>query len=328
MSLKNRFYIATSISLIVAVLSFTYNDAQSELPIFLNLLLGGVILYMLLFSLFQRGWLKTYWTNRVDKTIACVFIIALLIFGINMANKVDDQQESFWVVNGNIWLTDVLALLIWIFVSYLIFSWAFEQWKKVQTLKNDKGKAELALLKSQVNPHFFFNTLNNLYSLIKKDPDSAQEYVLKLADMMRFTIYDGKKESVTLEEELNYLNNFIELQTARYHTKVDIIFKQEVENFDRKISPMLFIFLVENAFKHGVEKLIKGAFIHIEFSESDTSMNFTIKNNFDPDNISKPHGIGLKNLKDRLELLYPKNHKLAIFNTDDVYIAKLELSAV
>lgn len=328
MALKKRFYIAAIVAIIMAVLSFIYKDAQSELPIFLNLLLGGTLLYMLLFSVFQTSKLKTHWTHSTGKVIACIAIIVMLIYGINMANRVDDDIESFWVVNGNIWLVDVFALIIWLLVSYIIFSWVFVQWQKIQALKNEKSKAELALLKTQINPHFFFNTLNNLYSLIKKDPDTAQEYVLKLSDMMRFTIYNGKEETVSLEEELKYLTNFIDLQTARYHSTIDIEFKHAIKNPTRTIPPLLFIILVENAFKHGVEKLIDGAFIHLDFCENDSSMIFKIKNNFDPDNISKQHGIGLKNLKERLDLLYPNSYKLTISNADSLYFAELELNIV
>jgi sensor histidine kinase YesM len=328
MTLKKRFYIVAFISIILAALSFIFKDVQSELPIFLNLLLGGVILYMLLFYLFQTGHLKPYLTNRADKIIAYIFGISMLVYGINLANRVDDNIESFWVINGNIWLADLFAAIILMSVFYIIFSWAFDKWKKIETLKNEKSKAELRLLKSQINPHFFFNTLNNLYSLIKKDPDTAQEYVLKLSDMMRFTIYDGKEESVSLEKELKYLTNFIELQTARYHNIIDIKFKHEVKSPARTIPPLLFIILVENAFKHGVEKLIADAFIHIDFIENDTRMVFKIENNFDPDDNSKLKGIGLKNLKERLDLLYPNSYKLTNSTAENIYFAQLELNIV
>lgn len=153
-----------------------------------------------------------------------------MFFCITVANQVDDSKPSFWVINDNLWFADVLIFIVWAFVFYLCFSWFFEQWKMIQVIKSKKIKAELALLKNQINPHFFFNTLNNLYSLIKSDPDTAQEYVLKLSDMMRFTIYKGKEEMVTLDEEISYLSNFIELQTARYQKKIVICRKGRRNN--------------------------------------------------------------------------------------------------
>ncbi len=326
MTLKKRFYITIILAVILATLSLIFKDSNSELHIFLNFLTGLVISFMLLFYLFKTGKLKTNWPNSTIKIIIYIAIIGLLIFGMNMANRIDDDQESFWVVNHNIWLTDLFGILLALLIFYTIFSWAFEQWAKIQTLKNDKVKAELELLKTQINPHFFFNTLNNLYSLIKKDPDTAQEYVLKLSDMMRFTIYDGKEEAVHLEEEIKYLTNFIELQTARYHKTIDIDFKHSIINKDYPIPPLLFIILLENSFKHGVEKLVNQSFIHIELLENDSQILFTIKNNYDPDTHVKSGGIGLENLQDRLNLLYPNGkHKLTISNQNQIYFVKLEL---
>ncbi|NQX82924.1 MAG: histidine kinase [Flavobacteriaceae bacterium] len=252
----------------------------------------------------------------------------MLIFGINMSNRVDEEQPSFWVVNGNRWLTDVFASIIAFLFFYVLVSWIFKQWQKIQKIKSEKSIAELSLLKNQINPHFFFNTLNNLYSLIKKDPDTAQEYVLKLSEMMRFTIYKGKEKTVSLKEEINYLNNFIELQTARYHKNIEIDFKQEIGNPNHEIPPLLFIILLENSFKHGVESLLADAFIHIELTENESKIVFEIKNNFDADELSKTSGIGLKNLKERLLLLYPNRHKITITSRDNIYYTKLELSKI
>jgi hypothetical protein len=325
MTLKKRFYITGSITVLLIILSIIYRNAQSELPIFLFLLTSGVIFYMSFFYLLETGKLKRSNTNRLYRNISYTIVIILLVFGIILANRVDDSKPSFWVINYNLWFADVLIFILWAFVFYLVFSWFFEQWKTIQTIKSKKIKAELALLKNQINPHFFFNTLNNLYSLIKSDPDTAQEYVLKLSDMMRFTIYKGKEEMVTLQEEITYLSNFIELQTARYHKIIEINFHKSIEKLELKIPPLLFIILLENAFKHGVERLVDNAFIDIELKENEREIVFSIKNNFDSEERSKTEGIGLKNLKDRLNLLYPKTHSLTCNKEENIYLAKLEL---
>jgi sensor histidine kinase YesM len=325
MTLKKRFYITGSITVPLIILSIIYRNAQSELPIYLFLLTSGVIFYMSFFYLLETGKLKRSNTNRIYRNISYAIVIILLVFGIILANQVDDSKASFWVINYNLWFADILRFILWGFVFYLVFSWFFEQWKIIQTIKSKKVKAELALLKNQINPHFFFNTLNNLYSLIKSDPDTAQEYVLKLSDMMRFTIYKGKEEMVTLDEEISYLSNFIELQTARYHKKIAIDFKESIENPGTKVPPLLFIILLENAFKHGVESLIDNAFINIELKESETGIVFSIMNNFDSEELSKTPGIGLENLKDRLQLLYPNAHNFTSKTDGNTYLATLEL---
>lgn len=325
MKFKQRFYIGAILSLVLGCLSFW---AKDKLPIaypdFFNTLIGIIGIYLILFYSIGRL-MKTKWSPRIDNIIAFFVSIGILIFGVNMANRIDEEQPSFWVKEGNIWLVDLFATFIALIIIYAIFSWFFRKWKQIQTLKNDKSIAELALLKSQINPHFFFNTLNNLYALIKEDPDTAQEYVIKLSDMMRFTIYKGKEELVTLQEEITYLTNFIELQTARYHKKIEIDFKQNINNSGILIPPLLFIILLENAFKHGVESLVDNAFIHLQIKEDEHSILFSIKNNFDSEELSKSSGIGLVNLEERLTLLYPKTHKLTHKVEGNTYLATLEL---
>ena len=200
----------------------------------------------------------------------------------------------------------------------LIIGWFFQQWKWFKTIESKKSKAELALLKSQINPHFFFNTLNNLYGLTVEKSDDAPNVVLKLSDMMRHTIYMGKEDLVPLKDEVAYLENYIELHKIRYQKKVDIQF-----NFNNisecKVAPLLYIIALENAFKHGIEKLTENAYIHINISTEAESILFEIENNFEkPETAQKP-GIGLNNLKQRLKLLYPKKHQITIDKSDTVY---------
>jgi LytS/YehU family sensor histidine kinase len=212
-----------------------------------------------------------------------------------------------------------------IIISYLILSWLFSQIRGIRQLRNERGRAELMMLKSQVNPHFFFNTLNNLYGLTVEKSDLAPKVVLKISDMMRYTIYEGKKDFVPLAEELEYLKNFIELHEMRYHKKVDIQFNHQILDEDGQVTPLLFIILLENAFKHGVESLTKDAYIHISLIAGNGKVAFAIENNFDPSEQSNEPGIGLENLKRRLELIYPKKHGLSLLKKDHVYQAQLQL---
>lgn len=326
MKLRDRLFIGV---VLFAVLSgaclWARYSLTSEYFDFFGVLLLCIILYFVFYISFYQLKLTSYWTKQVDGAIALFTGIGTLVFAMNMSNKIDEEQPSFWVVNGNNWLTDVFATILALLIVYVVASWIFRQWKGIQTLKRDKSIAELALLKNQVNPHFFFNTLNVLFSLIKTDPDTAQDYVLKLSEMMRFTIYKGKEELVTLKEEINYLNNFIELQTARYHKNVDVNFVHNVDDPETKIPPLLFIILLENAFKHGVENLIDDAFIHLELKDSDEGIHFSVRNNYDPEISTEGAGIGLNNLKDRLKLLYPDTHQFSITVEKNVFVTKLEI---
>jgi LytS/YehU family sensor histidine kinase len=204
----------------------------------------------------------------------------------------------------------------------LVLTWFYQQWKWMKTIESKKTKAELSLLKSQINPHFFFNTLNNLYGLVIEKSDDAPNVILKLSDIMRYTIYMGKEDFVPLKDEIEYLKNFIELHKIRYQKRVDIVFNHDYE-IDYQIAPLLFIIPLENAFKHGVESLTEDAYIHINIKIDASIVHFDIENNFEARESSETAGIGIQNLKQRLKLLYPDKHKIKIDVKNSIY--KLEL---
>jgi signal transduction histidine kinase len=210
-------------------------------------------------------------------------------------------------------------------IPIMLSLWIYEQWKWLRDLQMQKTAAELAMLKTQVNPHFFFNTLNNLYSLTVQNSNKAPDVILKLSDMMRYTIYEGKKEEVSLQSEIEYLENYIDLHKIRYHKSVDIQFEHSIEE-NAQIAPLLFIILLENAFKHGVDTLTEAAYIKMNLSSNDNKIHFTIENNFDPNEINEKKGIGLENLKRRLSLTYPKKHQFTISQKENTYKIDLKIT--
>ncbi|MEM7552090.1 MAG: sensor histidine kinase [Bacteroidota bacterium] len=214
------------------------------------------------------------------------------------------------------------VLTSFVFTLVVTIPWLFWQVRSVIRLKNEKKKTELLHLKSQINPHFFFNTLNNLYGLIEKDPKQAGKLVLKLSDMMRYSIYQGQQEVVSLEKEVDYLKDYIELQQMRYHKEIDVKFDVHI-GIGYTLTPLLFIILLENAFKHGVENLRSDAFIYLSLATSGDEIIFSIKNNFDSSISSEKGGIGLKNLKRRLELAYHAKHRYTKSINQDEYEVQL-----
>jgi len=258
-------------------------------------------------------------------------VVSILIPLLYISYKVFTAEESSVAISLDFnpvlgyTLIAYYTLLIGLIIGYFIH-WILRNIKSIIRLKNEKAKTELMHLKSQVNPHFFFNMLNNLYGLVGKDSKKAQELILKLSDMMRYSIYDGEKDTVLLSEELTYLENYIELHKMRYHKAIDIQFNIDIKDNDYEISPLLFIILLENAFKHGVENLREHAFIRIHLEAHNNIVNFEIENNFEVNEENQEAGIGLKNLKRRLELVYPKNHNLTISKTNNIYNAKLNIT--
>ena len=217
-----------------------------------------------------------------------------------------------------------LTIAALFFTGFVFVPWLVWQVILVVRLRHERKKTELLHLRSQVNPHFFFNTLNNLYGLIKTDPEQASALVLKLSDMMRYSIYETQQEVVALEKEVEYLHNYIGLHRMRYHKEIAVDFKVDIQAGYR-VMPLLFIILVENAFKHGVENLRDKAFVHLSLRAADNEIHFEIKNNFDDPVAPEGAGIGLQNLKRRLALAYENNYQLKLVQRNGEYVATLRL---
>lgn len=258
------------------------------------------------------NFIKKYWKFiALLYTPLLLYFLYLRLFSGNLEAYLKVKQETPFYI-------------FFLPIPIFFFLWVFEQWKWIQELKKEKSKTELSLLKTQINPHFFFNTLNNLYALTVKNSPQAPEVILKLSDMMRYTIYDGEKETVKISDEIEYLHNYIELHKIRYRKSVEIIFNHNI-NTNINVPPLLYIILLENAFKHGIETLTEKAFIHINLYEDATFIYFEIENNFDPNEITNSKGIGLQNLKRRLSLLYNQQHELIIDSKNNIYKTLLKI---
>ena len=225
-------------------------------------------------------------------------------------------------------VVNLLAILYFLALFVLGIRWLLEQRRKLMTMKKEQTQMELVHLQSQVNPHFFFNALNNLYGLVKQDADQAQEMILQLSEMMSYGIYEGQKNWVPLGKEIAYLENFIQLHQQRYKKHIDINFRKNLQIEHIEVMPLLFINLLENAFKHGVEKLRNNAYVHLDLEVDESGISFTVENNFDPEERPNEPGIGLTNLKRRLELVYPEKHQLSLQENDNVFRAELTIQLI
>ncbi|HRZ42483.1 MAG TPA: histidine kinase [Bacteroidales bacterium] len=223
---------------------------------------------------------------------------------------------SFWYN-----LVSTYAVVIFAAGIKIAKMWLSEQKAKAQ-LEANHAKSEIALLKYQLNPHFIFNTLNNIDTLIHKDPDKASRCIMKLSEIMRYVAYESEEEKVPLAKEVEYLRSFIELQQLRFGRDL-ISFEVEIRNPARTIAPMLFIPLVENAIKHG-DRQNGSPSVRVKLF-ADYSIDFVVENTVpsQPAAKDKVGGIGLKNLKRRLELIYPGNYSFDLDITGNRYIAHL-----
>lgn len=214
-------------------------------------------------------------------------------------------------------------LMVFSLPFILTLEW-FKQSSAINTLEREKSASELNMLRQQVNPHFFFNTLNNLYALSIKQDATTPQVILQLSKLMRYVIYKGKEETVTLAEEIRYIEDYVQLQQIRLHKRLDFCFKQNLNDEELLLPPLLFIILVENAFKHGIEPAEKDAFLHLRMDADENQLTFTCQNSMEQQ-ASKPAGIGLNNLRQRLALQFPGRHELLLEEGEGTFKAALKL---
>jgi len=216
----------------------------------------------------------------------------------------------------------ILGILIGTLGETLHF--ASQRTQEAIQLKSEKLETEMKFLKSQVNPHFLFNALNNVYTLAIIKADETPDVILRLSDMLRYMLYDCKADFVPLKKELDYIKNYI----ALYQLKEDKPFNLEIEmekvNKNLMLPPMLFIPFIENSFKHSKIEDVEQSWIKMSLTTNGT-LNFSIKNSIPKVEFTKDKvgGIGLENVKRRLELLYPNRYELEILNDGEVFEVKL-----
>jgi len=206
-----------------------------------------------------------------------------------------------------------------------------EQQLKLENMRLEVEKrlaeAELNSMKTQFHPHFLFNTLNNLYWLTLTKSDDAPRLVLKISELLDYSLYRCNQKLVPLEQETEYIRNYLEIMKIRFPDSNGISFGITGEPADRMISPLLLIALVENAFKHGLSQLATDAIIRISLEVEPASIRFTVLNSIPPDSGTeaiKP-GLGLSQLQSKLNLLYPGRHELVLTRQQQSFIAKLKL---
>ncbi|MEQ9442133.1 MAG: histidine kinase [Cyclobacteriaceae bacterium] len=217
----------------------------------------------------------------------------------------------------------------------MIMEWE-KQKRKYQETQKEKVSTELSFLKSQINPHFFFNTLNNIYALASAKSDDTERAILMLSQMMRYVLYEAGAEKILLSKEVTFIENYIALQKIRFSSKKAIAISFDVSGNSERfyIEPMLFLPIVENAFKHGISYKQK-SFVAITLCIGEQDIQFIVENSKPPSTTDmeapvedKNSGIGLENIKKRLQLLYPGTHEFAIDDDLEKYTVTLKLQRI
>ncbi|MFY7936062.1 MAG: sensor histidine kinase [Flavobacterium sp.] len=197
-------------------------------------------------------------------------------------------------------------------------------------LERDNIRLELDYLKSQVNPHFLFNVLNSIYSTVIDTEPQAAQIILKLSAMMRYSLYETNSDRVELNREIQFIKDYIELERIRHQKKSKISFTLEGNPANLQIPPLMLISFVENAFKHGVNTTIKQSWVDVRLEIIESTLIFKISNSRPVKAINEPQngGIGIINIKKRLEMIYPKKHSLTISSTPETYEVCLKITLI
>lgn len=279
----------------------------------------------------QKNYIFYIFWLIVVLTISSLLIQFLFIFPLRNALHLSENLKTF---DANLHSAYFFATLAYVGItSFLKF---IKEWLSMQDLnlklakiEQQKLEAELNTLKGQLNPHFLFNSLNNIYSLALIKSDKVPELILKLSDLMRHIIYESKGNFISLDKEIDFVNNFISLQKIRTSEKTKIKYEIIGEAPNARIAPLLFEPFIDNAFKHGLPGTEKDDFIIIKFDFTKTGeLSFLIENNFEenPEWNKKHSGIGIQNVKKRLSLLYQSNeYQLHIQKKNRIHRVTLRL---
>ncbi len=296
----------------------------------INVFFYGTIVY------FNLGYLvPNYLTKKRFLTYAGLLILTSLIITPlkvivfyfkfsqypNLQADLVANQNMFFVFHFLVGGVSTIVKIIADWVKYV---------RERQELETRTMQSELRFLKSQINPHFLFNTLNNLYALTLKKDDKAPEIVIKLSEMMRYMLYECNEKRVLLSKEINYIRNYIDLEMLRQGKNVEISFEVDGEVSDQKVAPLMFIPFLENSFKHGLSHQLTTGFVNMKMHVQDRTVDFYIENSKPETPPQQMHhrpsgGIGLVNVQRRLNLLYPDHYDLKIKDSPKTYAVNLKI---
>jgi sensor histidine kinase YesM len=270
----------------------------------------------------------------------------LLFYALIITNLIVFSQLNTWFFNSlvNLFFSDYFFIsyhnTIEIYFIFFVFflltiliklaeEWSYLNRLEKETLKIEKQQIEnqLSTLKAQINPHFLFNSLNVLYALAIDNKTEITNAILQLSDILRYVIYNEKTQTISLDKEINLIENYINFEKNRHVNNSKISFSHQVDNH-LEIYPMLLLPLLENSFKHGLKSGVKNPYIDVHLSTNNKKLKLIISNNFKEltNNVFKEsNGIGLQNIKENLAIIYPEKHHFTIENKDNIFTIHLTI---
>ena len=289
-----------------------------------------VTVHVLIAQFFLKGKRTTFWILFAGTAI--VFTLMRRAFNYYYTYPLyypEGQQTMSFLFPPKLIIEGVnIYLIVALYAMFYFLRAWYEQQRTAQQLQKDKAEAQLELLKSQVQPHFIFNTLNNIYSYAQQNNEQTSELIYRLSALLSYMLYDSRETTILLSKELEYINNYIELEKIRYGKRLDVSFNvfDRVDHF--RIAPLLLLPLIENSFKHGVSNNIKDGWIRVDITLNDEWLSVKIENSCDDrvNGTAGPrNGIGLENVKKRLDILYQDNYEFKCIKENDSFLTILKI---
>jgi hypothetical protein len=316
----------------LAALSGNYGiyfiNACMALP--LSFAVSWLTVHVLIKKYYSKGEKLKFWVLQIAVSLMLLLIRRNINYYVIYPEYFPEAQKVPLFSFGKIIVELVnLYLIVGVYsLFYFVRSW-YEERQRAQSLLQEKTVAELELLKSQVQPHFIFNALNNIYSAALKTSPETAKLVAHLSSFLNYNLYEAKQEFVSLTSEMAYLKHYIELQKNRYGSKLDVSVNIYDEINDLYIAPLLLLPLIENSFKHGIANSISEGWIRVDVSKQEDNFSIKIENSIDEkirQNEARNGGIGIENVRRRLNLIYPHAHELRIVEEPHSYLVVLKIN--
>lgn len=325
----------------IPTLTILGGDSLIAIENLLYLPVDIVVVYVTLYVLLPNFLFKKKYFSfalLIGLLIASLIVVSNLI-DIYIINPLLYNNQPVFSFNGAgiIHSFAVLTMFVGVASTLKLLKLSYKNQLQLQKTNNEKletelklKETELKLLRSQLHPHFLFNTLNNLYSLANENSPKTKEIIIKISDLLSYILYEGNDQKVPLEKELDFINNYIELEKIRYGERLNLEIKTTKLSHYIEIAPLILFTFIDNAFKHGVCIDAKKPWVKIDIETEGKHIHFRIENSIpkqSKENISdnKQAGIGIKNTRRRLELIYPGKYNLQIVDNKRSFLVNLEI---
>jgi two-component system, LytTR family, sensor kinase len=312
--------------------SFEEKYAQAFLDELVYLPVKMIFTYFTLYFLLPRFLLPGQYTNFLLWFLICSFLAGLAQRYISFSFYYplyypDGLRDPFFYFPKIVKTFAAMYPVVFTAVAIKLLKYWYVNQKAQQILTQEKLQAELKFLKTQIHPHFLFNTLNNLYALTLKKSDKAPETVLKLSELINYMLYECRSDEVLLRKEIKFIRNYVDIEKMRYGDKLDVDIRISGEVGERKIAPLILLPFVENCFKHGASEDLQQSWVKVTIDSHADHVVIKVENSKveNGNGAQREEGIGIQNVKRRLDLLYPGKHELKIMNGEETFLIILSI---